>query len=293
MSLSGSLDQTPLPAALHEAASAHGTGALHVSGEPGGVVYLSAGEVSYIDTPVAPGVDVLAVRSGRVCDHDWFAAFDAGQAGHEVGEVLVGRGLLGRRELEVFTLSAMFDAALCVLPMTAGTYRFAPDDRHWLGIVRPVGIDMLAREVARRQAMLDRLDGPVLTQTATVRPVRRLQGGRVTVTARQWAVLMHANGQRTIRDLAWMLGRGVFGVTVEIHRLITRGMLEVAGSATGDIQTASPGEALAALPQRRPGNSWPGPPPGPAAPAAARSESFGQADIHTLKRLVDRLEALA
>jgi len=300
---SESLEQTSLPAAVQQAASAYGSGAMQVSGVPGGVIYLSGGQVSYIDTPAAPGLDTLVVRSGRVCDHDWLAAFDAGHVDREVGHVLVSQGLLGRRELEVFTLSAVFDAALCVLPMTEGAYRFRPEARHWLGAIRPVGVDMLMREVARRQAMLDRLAGPALAQTTVPSPVRRLRGGRVTVTARQWAVLMHANGQRTIRDLAWTLGRGVFGVTVEVHRLIARGLLEVTGAPGSAKAAAAPAVGRVALPQRRPGNSWPGPPPlataGASTPwpgahaASAGTESFGQADIHTLRRLVDRLEALA
>jgi hypothetical protein len=289
---------------LQQAASAYGTGAVHVFGNPGGVVYLNGGEVSYIDTPAAPGLNVLVVRSGRVSDHDWLAAFDAGAADCEVGQVLVARGLLGRRELEVFTLSAVFDAALCVLPMTSGTYQFEPGARHWLGAIRPVGVDMLMREVARRQAMLDRLGGVPLEQTATVSPVRQLRGDRTTVTARQWAVLMHANGQRTVRDLAWTLGRGTFATTVEIHRLIARGMLEIIGATTESPEEVSgPADDRAALPQRQPGNSWPGPPPastgtgaswfGTRGAPATGSETFGQADIQTLKRLVDRLEALA
>jgi hypothetical protein len=305
---SGSLEQTPLPTALRQAAGAHGSGTMHVSGDPGGVVYLTGGEVSYIDTPAAPGLDVLVVRSGRVGEQDWLAAFTAGQVTHEVGNALVAHGLLGRRELEVFTLSAVFDASLCVLPMTSGSYHFRPGTRHWLGAIRPVGVDMLMREVARRQAMLDRLGGPALPQTATAVPVRRLQGGRVTITARQWEILMHANGQHSIRDLAWMLGRGVFAITVEIHRLITRGLLEIIGAAGASTADGAAGGDGSNLPQRRPGSSWPGQPPsattsavagGPwtgarEAPATgAGAESFGQADLQTLKRLVDRLESLA
>jgi hypothetical protein len=303
---SGSLEQTPLLTALQQAASAHGVGAMRVSGEPGGVIYLSGGEVSYIDTPAAPGLDVLVVRSGRVTDQGWRSAFAAGHVTAEVGQALVAHSLLGRRELEVFTLSAMFDAAMCVLPMISGSYRFLPGTRHWLGSIRPVGVDMLMREVARRQAMLDRLNGPALPPTATVIPVRRLRGGRVTITAQQWEIVTHANGHRSIRDLAWTLGRGVFAVTMEIHRLIARGMVEVTGAASA---TAADGEAAGErsdLPQRRPGSSWPGP-PSPATSGtdtpwlgkreaqtpAAGTESFGQADIQTLKRLVDRLEALA
>jgi hypothetical protein len=298
MSLSGSLEQTTLPAMLQQAARVYGTGAMHVSGDPGGVIYLSGGGVSYIETPAAPGLDVLVVRSGRVCPHDWLAARDAGKGDAAVGESLVGRGLLGRRELEVFTLSAVFDSALYVLSMTAGTYRFVPGANHWLGVVRPVGVEMLMREVVRRQAMLDRLGGPVLSQAETVTPVRRLPGGRVTVTARQWAILMDANGQRTVRDLAWSLGRGVFAVTLEIHRLMARGLVEVTGDGAGAGEPTPAADPIplaqrSGLPRRRPGGSWPGPASQVGARSTAEAESFGQADIYTLKRLVDRLEALA
>ena len=48
-----------------------------VIGAPGGTVYLAEGGVAAIETPGAPGAEVILLRSGRIPEADWEAAFAA------------------------------------------------------------------------------------------------------------------------------------------------------------------------------------------------------------------------
>ena len=54
----------------------------------------------------------------------------------------------------------------------------------------------------------------------------------VRISARQWALLIRVRHGSTPRDLAWDLGRSVFGTTVEAYRMLVRQLLSVAGRRT-------------------------------------------------------------
>jgi hypothetical protein len=90
-------------------------------------------------------------------------------------------------------------------------------------------------------------------------------------------VLSCADGRRTARDIAFALGRGVYGVTVEVSRLLAEGLVEIAEPRTAPVAPdpaedfgvripAAPAQAPAAdsvpagevLPQRVPGTNWRG-----------------------------------
>jgi hypothetical protein len=48
----------------------------------------------------------------------------------------------------------------------------------------------------------------------------------VTLTALQWELLVHADGQRTAADLAQLLGRAGFATIQELRRLAAHGLIE-------------------------------------------------------------------
>ncbi|MGH4030037.1 MarR family transcriptional regulator [Actinomycetota bacterium Odt1-20B] len=118
-----------LARALAECASTAATARIRVTGRPGGVFHLREGRVIGVDSPGAPGLEALLLRSGRVGETEWAAAL-AGRAtdpgadlgadlgpnpGPEAG--LVARGHMGAAELRVLSMMARHDAAFAV---TAG-----------------------------------------------------------------------------------------------------------------------------------------------------------------------------
>src|SRR5215472_8577734 len=73
---------------LAECASDGLSGVIRIAGEPGGVVHLAGGAVAAIDTPGAPGPEVILLRSGRVPEPGWTAAFSATAISGKVGAEL-------------------------------------------------------------------------------------------------------------------------------------------------------------------------------------------------------------
>ncbi|MFD9127601.1 MarR family transcriptional regulator, partial [Kitasatospora sp. NPDC059571] len=197
-------------------------GMLRVLGDPGGVFHLTCGRITAVDSPGAPDAATLLLRTGRVGEAEWAAACRVGAAGGSTGEDLVTRALVGAAELQLICTMAAMDGAFavavgrvdgCTLTDAAAAPRLAP----------PAGIDpeWLLHETERRLRALDSLRTPLS-------PFHdRLAASPLASDARR-ELLRYVNGRRTARDIAFLLGRGVYAVTVEASRLLTEGLLVVA-----------------------------------------------------------------
>jgi hypothetical protein len=83
-------------------------------------------------------------------------------------------------------------------------------------------------EVSRRQRLLKQLSAVVTPDTALARNAH-IRSESIRITAWQWALLIRVRHGLTPRDLAWDLGRSVFGTTTEVYRLIALRLLSAAG----------------------------------------------------------------
>lgn len=211
---------------LLQASGARQTGALVVGGHSGGVVYLVEGRVMYAESPGAPGVGELLTSSGRLAGRTWQQAFDTGGAGSRVGRLLVEQGHLTQGELELCVLGSTYDAAYFVLSGMAAPAEFRPGITHWLGQVVHIDAAAVDREVRRRMRLLDEIHPDPQIDVAPVVPVTRPPRERITVTAPQWELLVHADGQRTPADLAQLLGRAGYAVIQELRRMAAGGLIE-------------------------------------------------------------------
>ncbi|WP_433793898.1 DUF4388 domain-containing protein [Actinoplanes sp. CA-252034] len=211
---------------LTQVAGARQTGALTVGGHPGGAVYVFEGRVIYAESSSAPGVGELLTSSGRLAGRTWQSAFDLGAPAARVGRLLVEQGHLTQGELELCVLGATYDAAYFVLADRAAPAEFRPGVTHWLGPVVHIDAAAVDREVIRRIQLLDGIFPNPLIDVAPVIPVARPPRERVTVTARQWELLVQADGQRTPADLAQLLGRAGYAVIQELRRMAAAGLIE-------------------------------------------------------------------
>ncbi len=143
------------------------TGALHVGGTPGGVLYLIAGRIAYAESPACPGLGERLVSSGRLAPQTWRAVYAEGRGSHRVGRVLLRDGRLGRNELALRVMAVIVDATHVLLQQADAPARFAPGERHWLGEVGGVEFGALGHLTAAR---LRAVPGP------------RRPRGRVTAT---------------------------------------------------------------------------------------------------------------
>lgn len=265
---------------LLQASEARQTGALMVGGHPGGAVYVVEGRIMYAESPAAPGVGELLTSSGRLAGRTWQQALDIGGPTARVGRLLVEQGHLTQGELELCVLGSTYDAAYFVLGEPSAPAEFRAGATHWLGQVVHIDAAAVEREVRRRIKLLDEIFPNPRIDVSPVIPVTRPPRERVTITAPQWELLVHADGQRTPADLAQLLGRAGYAIIQELRRMAAAGLIEQPESRVADTHefvrlphprgTSAPVGRLAPEPAARnppPSGDPPPTPPAPTPPA--------------------------
>ncbi|MEU5311251.1 hypothetical protein [Streptomyces sp. NPDC021562] len=212
-----------------------------VAGNPGGVIHVRDGLVVAMETPAAPGVEVLLLKSRRIAEEDWAALRATGTDPAHLASELVARGLLGAAELEITGQAALFDAAFA-LALTRPEGWEAAEPRPHLDTGTAVPPARMVSETSRRIRLLANERG------ATARFARdRLapapaagDPARIArLSPRHRAVLTAADGRRTPRDIAFTLGRGLFAVMLDLRDLLALGLLQpLAATAAGRPSTA-------------------------------------------------------
>ena len=136
---------------LNELGESGRTGALHIDGPPGGVLYLVAGHLTHAESTACPGVGERLVASGRLSADTWNAAYESGKDQHLVGRILIRDGHLGQHELASRVIATICDATHALLQQSADApVRFVPGERHWLGVITQVELGTLIHETAKR-----------------------------------------------------------------------------------------------------------------------------------------------
>ncbi|MFC3575885.1 MarR family transcriptional regulator [Streptomyces yaanensis] len=215
-----------------------GDGGLRVSGRPGGVVHLRDGLVVAVASPGAPGPGTLLMRSGRS-----------------------GAGVAGMRVVRVM---AMQDAAFAIVAGHVDGCEplddpVDPPDALAVGEVPA----RLLHQVARKLAALDVLSHPVRPDRE--RPLPAIEVDLTQLGEVQRDLLIHADGRRTARDIAFRTGRAVYTVTVEMARLLGAGYLECVESVAPPVR----------IPVRMPPEGLRPRTPPAAEPAVARAAGAG------------------
>ncbi|WP_433462256.1 hypothetical protein [Spirillospora sp. CA-128828] len=199
------------------------SGTLRLDGSPGGTVVMRNGLVAAATTPAAPGPEPLLLRSGRVSEADWTAAFSAGAPDGRFADELVRRGLLGSAGVEVVTQTAVVDALFAMVLCGVHTCTAGPE-----GTPPPLPADpglapeRLAREITRRLAMADGWQARGLTMASRPRATHARETTPLNRSRRE--ILDRANGRRTPRDIAFALGRGVYSVLTDLATLVEDGL---------------------------------------------------------------------
>jgi hypothetical protein len=211
---------------LTECAGDRLTGVIRIAGEPGGTVYLADGAVAAIDTPGAPGPEVLLLRSGRVPEAGWSAAFAATATTGEVGAELVRRELIGAGALEALLKTALADAMFVLAAGELAGYEVDKGAAECLLPLDPAADSAwLLAEASRRLTVLASLPTPIEHDRDRWASVRGGTPAGLELGSGQETVLAVANGRRTARDMAFVLGRGVYAVTLQLARMHADGLL--------------------------------------------------------------------
>jgi hypothetical protein len=232
------------------------SGTLLVAGDPGGSFHLRGGAIVEVSSPGAPGVDTLLLRSGRVSEADWASVLHsrAGEGG--IGVELVARELVGAAEFQLLCVMAAVDGALAVgMGRIDGLTLDQDTCGHCAAALDGIEPEWLLRETERRITALH--SSGLSISPFHDRLARTNDGtawlGRAAAGERR-EILRRADSRRSARDIAFVLGRSLYAVTVEASRMVVEGLLRAVPALAGE-----PGPATAAdgvpLPQRLRGAS--------------------------------------
>ncbi|MGW3286894.1 hypothetical protein ACWDR3_19870 [Streptomyces sp. NPDC001002] len=260
-------DSRNIPALLSALRSQARSCTVVVAGSPGGSIHVRDGLVVAMETPGAPSVEGLLLRSGRISEEAWSSVRAADTSHEHLAAELVHRGLVGAGELEVVSLSALFDAAFALSLATPDSWEVTDPVPT---LYRNTGVtpERLLGEVSRRVNLLAGEPGSVAALARTrveTASAADLPGAVGTLPARHQDVLAHADGRKTARDIAFALGRGLFAVMMDLRHLLDRGLVRPrtpspatrpSTAARGAPSASTPAApAPVSLPRRRPGRT--------------------------------------
>jgi hypothetical protein len=232
-----------LTVALRQCAAAKFSGVLRVDGQPGGTIYLTGGRISACQTPGAPGLEVILLRSGRIPEPGWEAAFTAAAvAKRPMTAELIERELLGAGEAEALLRTALADAMFALVSGHVDGWTEAMPADCLLPLIPAARSGWLIAEATRRRQVLASFTGPAVTaQDRVAATPGETRPGRAP-GQRQDEILALADGRRTARDLAFVLGRGLYETMLQLARLRAANLL-VLSSAGHEVRHEAGREA--------------------------------------------------
>ncbi|WP_225839977.1 MarR family transcriptional regulator [Streptomyces sp. NK08204] len=253
------------------------TGAVRVSGRPGGCFHLRNGHVVAVESPGAPGPEALLLRSGRVSAEQWDVLLGEPGAGRWPEEGLVAHGYAGAAQLRVVRMMALQDAVFAVV---AGRVERVEPLTEWSLPPTAVAVGeaplRLLQEATRKLTALAALPCPVLPDRERPVPAPGTDPDDERLPPVRRELLTRANGRRTARDLAFLTGRSVYPTTVELARMLADGLLTCLDSTTAalaiPVRTPPTGMLCPVRPRRaigqvvRPEEAVPTRPPQPPQP---------------------------
>jgi len=223
-----------IAARLRKLAAARSTGMLPFPGDNDGALYFRDGNVIFAESKRTPGL----------VPPDGLQPAPPDPGSPPADPVLAGRPRLSGSLAALLAVTEQTaDAALELLSSESRFARFRSTRALGFTTAASLPVEWLLAEVTRRQRLLRQLSAILTPDTAVTRhPHLDVPG--VQVSARQWALLIRVRDEATPRDLAWELGRSVFGTTAEVYRLIVLRLLSAAGTraAPPGGQPGQPGE---------------------------------------------------
>ena len=178
-------NRSPVAIRLGKLAEAGRTGALHLSGDSGGVIYISEGDVVAADSRRTPSLaDRMGAGKGGSFERNWLAT------------------------------EATIDAAMELMSVRPRHVRFTePEEEPDLPGIPGMPLTALMAEVTRRHNLLEQISAVLTPDTAVARNLR-LRSRAVHVSDGQWVILLQLGQPVTPRALALGLGQSVFGMTI-------------------------------------------------------------------------------
>ncbi|WP_163553091.1 hypothetical protein [Candidatus Frankia alpina] len=217
-----------LLAALRRQARERLSSVVAVLGEASGKVVFREGLIAAVTTSAAPGPESLLLRSGRISDEEWATVFAAAAPSGQLATALVERRLLGSAGMQVVTRLAAMDALFALASTQITSVSAKPAGPGFLSPVLPaepgIKVEWAIRETTRRLARAShwRVE---LGLEIQIRPRLASPPPRAATGTAQADLLARVNGRRTCRDIAFVVGRGLFPVMTDLASLTGDGWI--------------------------------------------------------------------
>ncbi|CAN5559054.1 hypothetical protein BH18ACT16_BH18ACT16_05810 [soil metagenome] len=248
MFLNGSLENFSVADILQLLSFSKQTGALHVTGEITGVLYLDDVEVYFATREDAGHLEDTVAAAG-IPREDWNAALESAGHNHAAGRALAERGvaadLIGYVVHHIVSDSTF---ELMRMPRSGGAFDFRVGEQHPVGPAHTLRVDELVAEVRDRLAEWEAISEFISSPSDLVSAPSALTDDSVelTVSREQWALLVATirNERATVSELARATDRSEAEVVGALHPLISSGLMEVEPHA--EAMAAEPSSVLEA-----------------------------------------------
>lgn len=201
MALSGQLEVFPLEEVLRLLARAHQTGCLRVEGPANGRIYLTAGSLSLVTVQSDDELRRQLIASGLTAEQS-------------LGHVESGSGTLAEAlaadvspaSLTEFVKEQCVENLYRVRQPRAGSFVFSLDAAPRYATGQSFDLEMLVSEADRRALEWQEIGRSLPDLAAPLGLVPTLDGDEVTLRAGAWRMLAALTGERSVRQVATVLG---------------------------------------------------------------------------------------
>ena len=281
-------------AAIEELGMQGATGALEVTGNPSGIIYLEGGHIAFAQASGVPGLAVRlrGIRPLPAGLHELLSA--RGTEDHAaIASHVVRRGYLTAARLAELIQSIVLDAFLVLtMPLAAdcpvSAIRFAATrTSYWPELFPRLGIGPVREEAIRRA---ERMADYRLAPTTAV-ALRSLTTPSAVLTREQWAVACQIHGPIPAMELAARCGMSLADTVDCLGGLIWAGLCTpVRAAERPQLPLRVPGRVLPALVPGQPTarDAQPG-----QWPAPQRHGDSGQPALGILRQVLQGLRKLS
>ncbi len=199
-----------------------------------GTVYFDSGQVIYAEIESNPHpLGELLVRAGKITEAELHQARGLQQRGdrRRLGEILVAMGAISARDLEQQLRRQIEEVVFELMSWQEGYFSFSEGAVAELpaeGIAR-VPTEALLMEGARRIDEWSRIESriPHLGMVPMLVPLEDCEAGVLDLLPLEWEVLAAVDGERSVQEIAALLGQPEFDVAKIIFGLATARIVTV------------------------------------------------------------------
>ncbi|MGH2746589.1 MAG: DUF4388 domain-containing protein [Actinomycetota bacterium] len=244
--LKGTLDDFTLPDIFRLLSFAKKTGRLDVARSAGhGKVFFREGEVSFAESSLSKDpLGQRLIRAGSLTESQLRKALDQhASSGERVGEILVSSGVVTADQIESAIRGQIEDAVFDLLRWELGDFEWEPEATFEIEVPLSVSVENLIMEASRRLDELEVIKRKIPSAEVVLRMAPKPPEGAVeiNITPEEWRVLVLVDGNRTIEEIAEMVGWDEFQAMRSFYGLVSAGLVEVGAAATEEpAATAEP-----------------------------------------------------